>query len=143
VKSRGFWSSFRNGAVFRCWLTLVALFYVTQHLSAIAHFVAVRHVVCSEHGELVDVEASSSAASARKRLPSSELDAPKSSSHSDHGHDHCGVLAHFRPHLSAPVFAGVPLRSAAVPDVAIASRESSPTLAIPIYRLAPKNSPPA
>jgi len=124
-------------------LTLVALFYVTQNLSAIAHLALVRHVVCFEHGELVDVEAWSSAVPASKGSPSSELDSQKSSSHSDHGHEHCGVLAHFRPHLFAPVFAGIPVRTGAVPDVAIVCRESSPALAIPIYQLAPKNSPPA
>jgi hypothetical protein len=139
---RGFWSSFRSSTVFRCLLTLVALFYVAQHLSAVAHFALVRHAVCDEHGELVDVEATTSAAAA-EGSPASELNSPQSSSHSGHGHEHCGVLAHLRPHLSAAVFAAIPVRVAARPDITIASRHRAPSLAIPIYRLAPKNSPPA
>jgi hypothetical protein len=124
-------------------LTLVAVFYVTQHLSAVAHFALVRHAVCDEHGELVDVDAATSVHPASEASPASELSSQKSSSHSGRDHEHCGVLAHLRPHLSAPVFAGIPARVAAVPKVAIAICPSSPPRAIPVYWLAPKNSPPA
>jgi len=140
---RGFGSSFRRGAVFRCLLTLVALFYVAQHLSAIAHFALVRHAVCDEHGELVDVDVAKAAAPVSEALPAPALGSLEASPHSGHEHQHCSVLAHLRPHLSAAIFAGIPVRVAAVPDVRIVSCQSSPPLAIPIYRLAPKNSPPA
>jgi len=144
VKLRnGSLSSFRAGAVFRCLLALVTLFYVAQHVSAVAHFALVRHAVCDEHGELVDVDAVVPAASVSQAARHAELGPQESSSHSGHGHEHCGVLAHLAQQHSPPVFAGILPRVSAVEAVANAACPSVPLVAIPVYLLAPKNSPPA
>jgi hypothetical protein len=135
----GFWSSFGKGTVFRCLLTLVALFYVAQQLSVVAHLALVRHAVCDEHGELVDVDV----ARASEASGSSKQGSQESSSHLGHDHEHCGVLAHLRQQFNPPVFVGIPARVAALPDVAAVLCLSAPSIAIPVYCLAPKNSPPA
>ncbi len=140
---KGSLSSFRAGALFRCLLALVALFYVAQHVSAVAHFALVRHAVCDEHGELVDVDAALSAAPESRAAADPGLSSGESSSHSGHGHEHCGVLAHLLQQHSPPVFAGIPVRVAAIQTVAGATCTSAPLVAIPVYLLAPKNSPPA
>jgi hypothetical protein len=142
-RHKGFLASFRAGPAFRCLLTLVALFYATEHASVVAHFALVQHVVCDEHGELMDVDVATFAMSASEARPSSEPAWAKSPAPAGHHHEHCNVLAHLRQQLPVPIFAGLPARVAAVPELASAPFESAPPLAVPLYRLAPKNSPPA
>jgi len=128
--------------VFRCLLALVALFYVVQHVSAVAHFALVRHAVCEEHGELVDIGATTSLSPATEH--SREVDqGSRESSPSTHDHEHCGVLAHLRQQLAPSVSAGVSARVVAVAEVEIVFGPSAAPLATPVYCIAPKNSPPA
>jgi len=120
----------------------LALVLIAGQGASLAHLAVVRHGYCAEHGELVDLGAEAPAG-----LPTAPTDATDhvdslpASGAGGHEHEHCAVMGHRRDailgeHVGtalAPQACGEPVRSAGAPVVS----------ASPIFRLAPKQSPPA
>ena len=120
---------------------LLALVLVVSQASAWVHAAAIAHVACLEHGE--SVHRASVPAGARTtvsqdpRQPMLRADLAVAT-----GHDHCGNAALLRwrdvaltapPTLAQPIGASRSLTFASVRDQ---------THGVPVYRLAPKTSPP-
>ncbi len=133
----------RRAALRSSSIGVVALFVLAQ-ASGFAHQFVVKHTVCAEHGELVHVAdmahpGETAAAQSTARRPS----LASSNAAETHGHDHCLALV---PRREKAVL------GAAQPTVANAGvgkplRHDRPTevrgTQVALYRLAPKNSPPA
>lgn len=123
-------------------LAIAGLCLIAQAL-ALAHLFVVRHARCAEHGEVIHVAAAADAsASGARQAPGSASAAPAPGEPGDpDGHDHCQWLSELRDHARrAPQIDLVPppldLERAALPP-------APPDRARPLYRLAPKISPPA
>jgi hypothetical protein len=124
----------------------VACFLVLSQLAAFLHFFTVGHSACPEHGELVH------AALGHPATAASSLDSPGRvkggtiergpESDAAHEHDHCMICSQRREHATlqrAPVV--VPPHLGAELGLA---RDGSARIhsSVPLYLLAPKNSPP-
>ena len=120
---------------------VLAFVLVVSQASAWFHAAAIAHVACLEHGE--SVHRASVPAGARATVPQ---DPGQPALRADlavaSGHDHCGNAALLRwrdvaltapPALARPLAVSRSLTFAAVRDQ---------THGIPVYRLAPKTSPP-
>jgi hypothetical protein len=126
-------------------VALAALCLVGQ-LSSLAHMAVVRHVACSEHGELVHADEGRTAGPARHTASESDSAlprlAPVPTPPSAHGHDHCLVTTLRRERGVLPQqshLAGVaPAEQRLVGD----GRDVPPVASFALFRLAPKNSPP-
>jgi hypothetical protein len=126
----------------------VAVFCLFGQVSSLAHTLLVQHATCAEHGESIHVSdaarldqtaAGAGIGFADPVVAGSDAGAPAEG----HGHDHCLAVAHGRGHvglrtLTAPVTANPP-----VLVVVTAETANSRPASCPVYRLAPKNSPPA
>ncbi len=103
------------------------------------HFVAERHVVCAEHGDVVDGDACGDTA---QHVSDAMLPQVRAAD-GGHGDHHCAVLGVLhRPARSAdahPVV--VLLASRRAPD--LSPRLEARTGKCPVYRFAPKQSPPS
>jgi len=114
--------------------------------SGVAHNLLVQHATCAEHGEIIHTAGDHTSAvgagvdiAAEARVAGSDA----AESAEDHGHDHCLAAAHRRGHVGLKaVHAAVTADSApkAIVAVEVGARES---VSCALYRLAPKNSPPA
>jgi hypothetical protein len=120
----------------------MAIVCLVAQLFALVHFGVAHHVRCAEHGELIELPAGANApahlaatstpAHAAATLRSSQLRAE------DH-HDHCMVSADRRCLATADLAVAAlpqPLAALAPP------RTCAPAVQRPLYRLAPKISPP-
>ena len=134
----------RSGTAARRRGLVLASLLLAGQVGTLAHLVAVRHVTCPEHGESIHAatppaETATTAVAAVSHGPAVQSIALAA----EHGHDHCLIVAERRSRsalLRASVAASpLPIAVAARPPVALAGR---PAL-LAIYRLAPKNSPPA
>jgi hypothetical protein len=124
-----------------------ALIALLAQLSSVADLALFRHVVCPEHGELVHVEEEVAFASGLTALPfdREQVDVSiqaKALGQPDDRHDHCSLAAHRRgiatePRTKIPA-SELGSRLAVARLVQDAPRPSP----VPIFRLAPKNSPP-
>lgn len=139
----------KTSGPFRALSASVACFVVLSQLSAFLHFVVVSHDVCPEHRELVHSASGEGAAAAHSADPAAHarddsVDTAESSRSPDtgHGHDHCIVCALRREHATLGRAAS-PVPPSLGPEPLLAGHASalipSP---IPLYLLAPKNSPP-
>jgi hypothetical protein len=125
-----------------------SLIALLAQLSSLADLALFRHVVCPEHGELVHLEeeagfAPGLTAPASSRAQVDLAIATKSEGRADNRHDHCSLAVHRREistesRTKTPAFEVGPTLAAAQ----IAEHAPCPS-AEPIFRLAPKNSPPA
>jgi hypothetical protein len=109
------------------------------HVAAVRHDVSVEHVVCAEHGELIDVEITAASASPSDG-PRLEANAAEHSRPTRHAH--CGFAAMAHGVAEGP---GPSLASTA-PVAQFAPQSPPPTVppaSIPALHLAPKTSPPA
>ena len=123
---------------------LVCLLLVGR-LSAELHLASVRHVVCAQHGELVEVGAHghAGAASAGGEETTEHAEGVRVGTRPAHDdHDHCAVAQLERERaLGLDLVRGVahaPERRAAPLDPS----RAAPTSSIPRFLLAPKQSPP-
>jgi hypothetical protein len=116
-------------------------------LSSIADLALFRHVVCPEHGELVHLEEEAAPSPGLAATPSNrgQVDVSiqaKAQWQADGRHDHCSLAAH-RREIATGARTKIPVsevaQSLAVARIAEHAPRSSP---VPIFRLAPKNSPP-
>jgi hypothetical protein len=118
---------------------LVALTFATPLLDA-AHEASVRHLVCAEHGELV--EASRALTHVEPpQTPSGSLSQDSDPGPSSHD-DHCFIAAHARQRSlgSGVKPAGAPTL---VPLLVSAAPRATPPQTQTLYLLDPKGSPPA
>ncbi len=114
---------------------------IAGHLGAAFHTSHTRHLVCPEHGELVDIPLSGS-------VPG--LDGPRGnrwqaprSAEVAHGHEHC-LLASFGRSPNSGVAAPAFVASRKLVAIGqLAPDDLSPSNSVPLYRVAPKSSPPA
>ncbi len=113
---------------------LAVAMLVLGHLQVSVHTSQVRHVVCAEHGELVEApELAGGTIDGDSRLVSVTL--------SVDADEHCPAATGLRPHLtSSVVFAQIAL----IPTPPVASPIAiARAPALSGYRIAPKTSPPA
>jgi hypothetical protein len=125
-------------------LALVGLFLQGQ-LASLLHSATVRHVVCSEHGELVDLPAGDAAAGPELAAADAQpaLHDGGAPIEAETGHHHCQYLAATRPRAliaAAPVGVASPLHVAAT--VQLPPRRQLPVVSKLVLLLAPKTSPP-
>ena len=124
--------------------SLTWLVLVTQ-AATFAHLLLVRHVICPQHGELVDAGEEEGPSSIDSALPSSQ-DARGSAIEAGHGttedHVHCLLAMHRRQAYVVPrnAFTVAPARAAEVRFLAFRSTPHPSVVAL--FRLAPKTSPP-
>jgi hypothetical protein len=119
---------------------MLALVLVGAQGATLAHFAIVRHAYCSDHGELIHPDAAphTHAASHGSRAPGLYASDEEGRGHE---HDHCILRGHRREvALSAPAATTLIAaeRHASVPAAVAAIPRASP-----LFRLAPKQSPPA
>lgn len=124
-------------------LTLcLAFLFAGEAVVAIAHR-AERHVRCSEHGELIHVGAADPSAVDRvDPTPDSSTDLDRAPPTGEPEHEHCFILGMSRERL-APSACAHTVPAAAPIAVAAASSAEAPPARRAVYRIAPKNSPPA
>lgn len=139
----------RVSASFRALSVSVACFLVLSQISSFLHFFVVQHTVCPEHGELVHAAPGDLvAATSPDPLPQSRdnaVDTAKSSRSSDanHGHDHCMVCAQRREHATLARSPAVVPPSLGAKLAVARDRGARILSSVPLYLIAPKNSPPA
>lgn len=125
---------------------LAALFLLGP-IMGYAHLLLVRHAQCPEHGELVHLGEAAVAPEGdiglESNRPGAATDVVGSGHQSEnHGHDHCDLVATRK--AQAPLHAAGPaLQAAATPSPHPIDDGPLAGSQIAIYRLAPKNSPPA
>jgi hypothetical protein len=121
------------------WLVLV-----TQ-VSSFAHLLVVRHAVCPEHGELIHPHEGDSASFADAVVSSGVLPRVviRASDGATDDHVHCPVAMHRRETAVLPPCASTvaPVRAPEIEVLALNTAPRPPSVAL--FRLAPKNSPPA
>ena len=116
---------------------IVAAVCVLAQFATLAHRAAVHHVVCAEHGELVEAPAPVTTTGAI----GSEVGLFATEPGSDAGDDHCVVACGLRAHTaSAYPPAPVALQPAVLAAAELTPRDHVPSFAR--YRTAPKTSPP-
>jgi len=121
---------------------VLALAAALLHLGATLHSAHTRHVTC-EHGEQVDVETSQSDDSFPHQGREERNWGAASSGATGHGHEHC-FLTSFRRSPSPGIGASevAPCRTG-VFAISSAPCDEPRITGVPLYRLAPKCSPPA
>ncbi len=121
-------------------LTLIAQF------SSFAHLLLVRHVICPEHGELIDLDeqdgSAPSRAVAKVAPPGNTAIQAMPETPAEQGHNHCPLAFHRREGniLSPCSVAAVNNLPQSVSSYRV---EDTPRPAlVALFRVAPKNSPP-
>jgi len=115
---------------------------VLTSLLSLAHEATTRHVQCAEHGEQIHSDALPAWA------PASHDDAALAALRTQpaaaiHGHEHCVMASATRDSRLAPCPpSATPATVASAQVAALAPRDASGRTA-PVYRTAPKTSPPA
>ena len=133
----------RRGPARRAIALAVAGLCLGGQLASFAHLLAVRHVTCPEHGEIIhrDAVASRSSSWRDRAAEHSSLHASRSAAARD-GHDACLVWAH--RHERADIQrAGASVRVEASTNAVERNVRAVPALPAPLLLLAPKSSPPA
>jgi hypothetical protein len=119
------------------WLALVC---VLAQVGGMVHMAAVSHARCQVHGELLHANAPSVAADAGAASePGRSFHAAPPAGDSDHEDDECSLVTAQRDSVAPSVVPAV-AHVRALPPLALAGARA--LLAEPLYRLAPKNSPP-
>lgn len=118
---------------------LVVFTLVLGQLAVIGHYALVAHYFCAEHGTLHHGRAPELVARARHATPQSVSALPRD----DHGsHDNCSFPARRSTSLVDPRPAEL-VSPASEAEAALTSvTEAEPASSIPLYALAPKQSPP-
>jgi hypothetical protein len=122
----------------RCLAALFAVLAVSVWPAAFWHEATTVHVVCAEHGELVDVPAPGCASNESDEL-GADLDAQAPE---EHGHDHCPFVTLGQPSEPAPVARAAGVRLVEVAGVCPPGGQTR-RVSVPILLQAPKQSPPS
>jgi hypothetical protein len=117
------------------WLAALAL--LAGQLSSVVHLLVVQHQRCPQHGELVHAAEGTPLASSPRVGDGAALGPAESPE--GHGHDHCLYLIH-RPEVMAPPGAGALVTVLA--DAPFLDKIVARPASFPLFRLAPKTSPP-
>jgi hypothetical protein len=135
----------------RALATLCALVLVAARLGMLAHFAAVEHSVCVEHGRLVHRHAHSEPAhdldldpepGAGALVGASQSHGHHGPSHDQEAHQHCDLC--FEAQSAEVWSAEVRVTPAPAPIVAAITASQLVTSSGPaVYSIAPKTSPPA
>jgi hypothetical protein len=125
--------------------TALAVVCLLGPIVAQAHMLLVQHATCAEHGELVHLDGVNGDSVGTDATASSDLTTVSSASLEDakpHGHDHCAAASARR--IQAPVDRPqLNLPAAASATAAPFDLDAPSGAPVALYRLAPKNSPPA
>ena len=124
---------------------VAALSVLAGPILGTAHLTAVKHVVCPQDGELVEVRQGAVAPGAESRFGSqSAIRATDSQrSEGEHAHDHCTFATHSLPRSTAKSTISV---LTVVPDAthaSVARHRYADVWSVDVYRIAPKSSPPS
>ncbi len=125
---------------------LIASLVVLGHVSGSAHLLFSRHAICPEHGEIIHLDEEISSATPVAAVAKSSAASLASSADvrsAEYSHDHCLVASYRRERvtLSSPP-TSLWIASLSVRGVYLLQDvPRSPLVAL--FRLAPKNSPPA
>jgi len=133
----------RNEAARRLRIAAAALLFVAGWLSVVAHDGLVQHVVCPLHGELLDVSVNTSGVTHPLGVGPGlwAIDGVNGTHDADHNGCTIAQAGAERAATSATSVATVHCSPSAAPAIP-AEAQARPS-AIPLYRLAPKQSPPA
>jgi hypothetical protein len=123
---------------------VLAAICVVGQLSSVAHLVQVGHVTCAEHGELVHAEerAPDPALSSPASDAALPAVAPVSAPPPAHGHEHC-LVAGLRRDSCVVQESEVAAVAAGERQVVRLEWAAARVAPFALFRLAPKNSPPA
>ena len=118
----------------------LAVLTCASPLLATAHEASVQHFVCAEHGELVEAgRVQASAVRVESAGPSFN---PETAAARPAQDDHCFIAAHSRHRSIDSQQRAASGRTACLPQPAV-SLPAAPPPSQPLYRLAPKASPPS
>jgi len=138
-----------SGATRRPILLVAGLLYLLSLVIGQAHVAIEMHTVCVEHGELVEVSGGDALASCGSAAaPAGDRDAAfaraSDAGEPEHGHDHCPIawITRERPDVASAA-AILPVDDAAALVAFVPPSTLHAPSDIPLYRLAPKHSPPA
>ncbi len=106
---------------------------VIGQLQTLSHRAAVRHVVCAEHGELVEAPELAGTIDNETRMVAVTLGVDSD--------EHCAAANGLRPHIASTVTLNTVASIPTAPITQVVVPSSRPALAG--YRIAPKTSPPA
>lgn len=122
---------------------LVALLLVGSSLGQVAHFLAVQHAVCIEHGELVELHPSDGHGAAEARSHDGHESEDEGSGAPRPGeHDHCQLLAKQEREQAVAPRPAIGIATAQLELQPAPARAQDGALAQPLFSLAPKTSPP-
>lgn len=121
----------------------LAALYAVGAFAGIVHVISVEHERCAEHGELIHADASPRPEAPLALYDEARLHAGERAAPHDE-HDHCLVLAPSSPAVVGFTHTDViaALDESALPDVRALPADAH-ALAEPLFRLAPKQGPPA
>ena len=126
--------------VARLFAATLATLALASQLASFAHVVLLRHVTCTEHGELIEVGREQAIVATPTRETTQAVSA--SSSAGAHGHDHCLIVATRRHRFLVGVVASLDsMHVDAHGTIARLSHDEAPP-PIAVLLLAPKSSPP-
>ena len=129
----------RLARAFQAFGALVVLALVLGQLAVVGHYALVAHYVCSEHGTLHHGTAPSLAAHSRQAVPHSV----SALSRDHHGsHDECSFPARRATQLARPGASELTLPTPRQVGSVSAATEAETDSSVPLYALAPKQSPP-
>ncbi len=111
-------------------------------LGSVAHLAIVKHVECSEHGELVEVADAAGASRSLDLLGAKTLSV-RADQILTHGHDHCSIAAFRRERIRPGSSVSAPVLATDARMAVLVTERDAPPPAIALLKLAPKNSPPA
>lgn len=127
----------------RVWSALLCALFVVAQLASFAHEAFNSHVVCAEHGELIHVDRPALALADHGAHAASHQLLGVSDSRAPRDHEHCGLAAANRERtLELHVQSSVAIAPADSP-ASIEVRRTEDRSSIPLFLLAPKQSPPA
>jgi hypothetical protein len=120
----------------RLFASVLALAAFAAQVQSAAHFAAVRHVACADHGGWIEVT------SAHPRDALQPSSAVVNNAGEEHGHDHCALAALRRERAQLRSTGQlIPLDRAH--EAERAAHPCPPSRAFSALTVAPKNSPPA
>jgi hypothetical protein len=126
-------------------LVTVAFTFASQS-SSFAHFLLVEHAVCPEHGDWIHADelaahtANSSEAAQHEGTSTGWTTLPLEDSHE---HEHCAVSSERRHQLVVQANSAVLSPPPRFVQAAVGPPRTRVVRPVPLFRLAPKNSPPA
>jgi hypothetical protein len=124
-------------------LGLVSQILLAVQVISLGHLLAVRHVTCPEHGDIIHVSPSPAFVVAALPPGGGPDRATVAAAVVDSGdHEHCQACVDHGRRAVLPPPAACDLRLAGVPTARACPTETDPYAALDLILLSPKNSPP-